>query len=226
MKEKYNKPIGIFILCIFLTVFTLKVKSCLANKISVVSNDDFLNIDNCFYDQDGKKIYLDEFEGQTILLVFWATWCSSCVSELASLDNLQKDFRKLPFKIIALSEDFQNIEVVKNHFEKHGIRYLGIYHDRQNNILRELGIAGLPTVFLIDAKGKRKLEFKGKVKWHDDEVRRIILSEIEGAPELPKNTFKIDSFITSPAKPNIDTNIDIRDEEKIKEEVNDEQISK
>ena len=41
------------------------------------------------------------------LLVFWATWCGSCISELPSLENLAKDFRKLPFKIIALSQDYQ-----------------------------------------------------------------------------------------------------------------------
>ena len=161
-----------------------------AEKLIVTKHDDFLDTDVNFFDANGNKVYLDQYEGNTILLVFWATWCGSCVGELPSLDNLQKDFRKLPFKIIAVSEDYQGVEVVKKYFSENEIRHLEIFHDYQNNLFRSLGIVGLPTAYLINAEGKVKYIFNGVVKWHDNEVRQMIIAQIDGNQVLPKNTFK------------------------------------
>ncbi len=161
-----------------------------SEKLIVTKHDDFIDTDTNFFDANGNKVYLDQYEGNTILLVFWATWCGSCVGELPSLDNLQKDFRKLPFKIIAVSEDYQGVEVVKKYFSENEIRHLEIFHDYQNNLFRSLSIVGLPTAYLINAEGKVKYIFNGVVKWHDNEVRQMIMAQIEGNQVLPKNTFK------------------------------------
>lgn len=169
--------------------------SARAEKLTITKFDDYLNMSGHFYDEDGNKIFLDEYEGETILLVFWATWCGNCVNDLTSLDNLQKDFRKLPFKVIALSEDFQNIDIVKKHFDRIQIRNLKIFHDRQNQIFRAFDIVGLPTSYLINSSGKLKLAFKGSVKWHDNEIRKMILNEIDGNYELPKNTYKVKNIV-------------------------------
>ena len=112
------------------------------------------------------------------------------MGELPSLDNLQKDFRKLPFKIIAVSEDYQGVEVVKKYFSENEIRHLEIFHDYQNNLFRSLAIVGVPTAYLINAEGKVKYIFNGVVKWHDNEVRQMIIAQIDGNQVLPKNTFK------------------------------------
>ncbi len=165
-----------------------------AEKLIVTKHDEFLDTDTNFFDSEGNKIYLDQYEGSTILLVFWATWCGSCVGELTSLDNLQKDFRKLPFKIIAVSEDYQGVEVVKKYFSENEIRHLEIFHDYQNKLFRALSIVGLPTAYLINAEGKIKYVFKGIVKWHDDDIRQMIFAQIEGNLQLPKNTFKSSSL--------------------------------
>ena len=101
-----------FILRIILLVMMLSVHSIVrAEKYSIDRHDRYLDSEVNFFDIQGNKVYLDQYEGTNILLVFWATWCGTCVSELPSLDNLQKDFRKLPFKIIAVSQDYQGIDI-------------------------------------------------------------------------------------------------------------------
>ena len=183
MNKRYLCLIGLVLLVAL--VHTVR-----AEKLIVTKHDEFLDTDTNFFDSEGNKVYLDQYEGSTILLVFWATWCGSCVSELPSLDNLQKDFRKLPFKIIAVSEDYQGVEVVKKYFSENEIRHLEIFHDYQNKLFRALSIVGLPTAYLINAEGKIKYIFNGVVKWHDNDVRQMILAQIEGNLPLPKNTFK------------------------------------
>ncbi len=175
---------------ILVVLLTLQSNLVLAEKLVVTKHDEFVDAENNIIGSEGNKVYLDQFEGSTILLVFWATWCGSCVNELPALDNLQKDFRKLPFKIVAVSEDYQGLEVVKKYFSDNEIRFLEAYHDPQNKLFRELSIVGLPTAYLINSDGKIKYIFNGSVKWQDDEIRRVVLAELSGHPVLPKNTYK------------------------------------
>lgn len=187
MRKVFSK---IIIWLISLNILLSIVPIAYAEKYSIDRHDRYLDSEVSFFDGDGNKVYLDQYEGTNILLVFWATWCGTCVSELPALDNLQKDFRKLPFKVIAVSQDYKGVEVVKSHFFAHEIRHLGVFHDYKNQLFRELDIVSLPTALFINADGKNKLVFKGRIKWHDDDVRNIILSEIGGNLELPKNTYK------------------------------------
>lgn len=175
---------------ILVVLLTMQSNLVLAEKLVVTKHDEFIEAESSIIGQEGEKVYLDQFEGNTILLVFWATWCGSCVNELPALDNLQKDFRKLPFKIVAVSEDYQGLEIVKKYFSDNEIRFLEAYHDPQNKLFRELSIVGLPTAYLINFDGKIKYIFNGSVKWQDDEIRRVLLAEISGHPVLPKNTYK------------------------------------
>lgn len=162
---------------------------CFGENATILRPESSFAPDNHFFNDAGEKVFLDQFEGKTILLCFWASWCESCVDEIPSLDILQKDFRKLPFEIVAVSEDYNGIEVAKNHFTKYGIRHLKLYHDYKNELFKEMSVVGLPTAFLIDREGKIKIIFKGIIKWHDDKIREMLLAEIDGNYILPKNSY-------------------------------------
>lgn len=188
---------------ISLNIILLISFSANADKYSIDKFDRYLDSEVNFFDGEGNKVFLDQYEGTNILLVFWATWCGTCISELPSLDNLQKDFRKLPFKIVAVSQDFRGMEAVKNHFFAHEIRHLETFHDQKNQLFRELSVSGLPTAFFINSAGKNKLVFRGRIKWHDDEIRSMILSEIGDNLEMPKNTYKFASLNRNVMQKNI-----------------------
>lgn len=187
MKKIFSK---IILWLISLNIIFSIVQIANAEKYSIERQDRYLDSEVGFFDGDGNKVYLDQYEGTNILLVFWATWCGTCISELPALDNLQKDFRKLPFKVIAVSQDYKGIEAVKDYFFAHELRHLGVFHDHKNQLFRELSVISLPTAFFINADGKNKLVFRGRIKWQDDNVRSMILSEIGENLELPKNTYK------------------------------------
>lgn len=143
-----------------------------------------------FFDDKGEKYSLDNFEGKTILLVFWATWCASCIKEMPDLDVLQKDFRKLPFAIIPVSQDYQGIEIIQKYYKDYDIRYLPIYHDFKNQLFKAFSIVGLPTAILINPDGKMLVSFVGTINWYDEEIRNIILSNIPGNHPEPKNSYR------------------------------------
>jgi len=207
-------------LSLFLVLFVYQ--SAIAAKLVITTHDKYVDTETPFFDSQGNKVFLDQYEGSTVLLVFWATWCGSCISEMPSLDNLQKDFRKLPFKVIAVSQDYQGLKVINKHFTENEIRHLEIFHDYQNKLFRALSIVGMPTAMLINADGKMKINFKGPVKWHDDKIRAMILTEMEGNLVTPKNTYKVVSLnkrvskrITTPEKNNVKQNKGKKNEIKV-----------
>ena len=179
---------------ISLSLILLLTQNSYAAKTSIIDQDVYTDTETNFFDGQGNKVFLDQYEGSTVLLVFWATWCGTCVSELPALDNLEKDFRKLPFKVIALSQDYQGVDVVIKYFAEHDIRHLEIFHDYQNQLFRSMSVIGLPTAFLINSNGKIKKLFKGRIKWYDDEVRAMLLGEIDGNPDTPKNSYQAPSL--------------------------------
>ncbi|MBP7190577.1 MAG: TlpA family protein disulfide reductase [Rickettsiaceae bacterium] len=146
------------------------------------------------FDNLGEKHFMEEYEGRTILLVFWASWCAPCVAEMTDLDLLQKDFRKLPFEVIAVSEDYLGVKVVEKFYAENEIRHLSIFHDYKNELFSAFGVVGMPTSFIITPDGKNVGMFKGVINWHNQDVRKILLSYIAGNPEEPKNSYKDNSL--------------------------------
>ncbi|NRB11169.1 MAG: TlpA family protein disulfide reductase [Rickettsiaceae bacterium] len=215
--KKFLLLISLFI------IFAAKLQVALALKTTISKPDELYAPDTAFFDENGNKIFLDQFEGKTIILVFWATWCGTCVDSMFSLDVLQKDFRKLPLEIIAVSEDFHGVEIVKKYFAENDIRHLKIYHDYQNKLFSASTASVLPTALILDPDGKVKAILKGPVKWHDSAIRNLILLEIPGNPETPKNSYKIPPLISQKT---INTNSKVNKETTKNEEQNDEQTDK
>lgn len=211
---KYSTKMFLYFisLCSFLIIYSAHA---IAENSTIIRPENSFVPDENFFDKEGNKVFLDQFEGKTILLSFWASWCGSCVDELPSLDILKKDFRNLPFEVVAVSEDFKGINAAEEHFNKYGIRHLKLYHDYQNSLFKSMSVVGLPTSFLIDPEGKIKVIFKGHTKWHEESVRNILLSEIDGNPAIPKNSYvttslnkKITSIQTEAEKKDDKKNID------------------
>lgn len=203
--------------------------SIATHSMALVKMLDLSNVPDSvfFFDEKEEKYSLDQFEGKTILLVFWATWCSACVTEMPELDILQKDFRKLPFAVIPVSQDYQGIEVAQKYYKDYDIRYLPLYHDFKNQLFKAFKVVGLPTAILINPDGKRLVSFVGAINWYDDEIRQVILSNIPGNHPEPKNSYQPQSLNQPVKKGSLKSPKPLPDaQEKQAEQVVEEQIEK
>ena len=159
-------------------------------KIRHYSKKIYAPNDVIFFDEDLKSLNLELYEGKSVLVVFWATWCFSCTSKMKDLDILKKDFRKLQFDILPISEDTKGLEVIKDFYNSHNIKHIPILLDDKNKLMRSMDINTLPTALLLDEDGRIIYEFIGSIDWRSDEVRELILSVIPGKPSMPRNTYK------------------------------------
>lgn len=143
-----------------------------------------------FLDSNLSKTSLENFGDKVVLLTFWANWCANCTKELLELDCLQKDFRKLPFVVVAIAQS-NNYETIKNFFKSYRLENIKPYYDAKAELFKAFEVVGLPSSYLIDKRGHIVAQFKGNVNWHTNESRDIILSYLEDDnDELPKNSYK------------------------------------
>ena len=151
-----------------------------ANSQSVVI-DEYLPSDIPdveFFDITGKGYNFERFEGNVLLLHFWATWCMNCTEEMKDLDQLQKSLRKESIIILPVSEDFKSLDVVKDFYKKHKLKNLLSFVDSNNELFGLFDSKNLPTSFIIDTEGKNVVRIVGAADWKSKEMIDLLKSYV------------------------------------------------
>lgn len=125
--------------------------------------------------EKGEERTLSGFRGKAVLLNVWATWCPPCREEMPSLDRLQRLKGGPDFEVVALSIDKDGANKVRPFFDEVGISSLQMYLDPSMTAMKTLGVVGLPTTLLIDAKGNELKRWVGPREWDVPEA----VTEIE-----------------------------------------------
>ncbi len=107
------------------------------------------------YDETGKAVQLQDFQGKPVVLNFWASWCGPCRSEMPHFDALQQKLAgKVHFLMVNVT-DGQREDVDKaTAFIKNNGYSFPIYFDKNLQAATAYSIYALPTTYFIDAQGK------------------------------------------------------------------------
>jgi thiol-disulfide isomerase/thioredoxin len=116
------------------------------------------------------------FRGKVVVLNLWATWCTPCVAELPMLDRLQQQLKDVDVVVVALSLDRGGPEAVKEFFQEHDIKHLGVYVDPTMRAQSDFRVIGLPTTILIDREGRDRGRIVGPAEWDDAKAVDLVLS--------------------------------------------------
>lgn len=127
-------------------------------------------------DMDENLYSLKDFQGKVLLINFWATWCPPCRREMPSMERLYQKMKD--------NDDFTVIAI--NQFESpdHVFAYMAdlgtdpsfpILFDRESRISEAYKVAGLPTTYLVDKKGKVRYRAIGGREFDHPEVEKLIL---------------------------------------------------
>ena len=111
--------------------------------------------DASFTTRDGATVQLADFKGQVVLVNFWATWCAPCVEEMPTLDGLQQALGGTAFQVLAVSEDRGGLSTVEPFLrDKLSLQALDIYLDSDGTLAQAFGLRGMPTTYLLNARGQ------------------------------------------------------------------------
>ena len=155
-----------------LVLFIILTTNVLANDISEIKNivihKDLKIYDNViFLDKKDKNINIEEFNGNLILLNFWATWCEPCKEEMPSLDRLQINKKLGNLKIFAINISKESSKKVDKFFKDLGIKNLEPYYDAPTTLAKTFSLRGVPTSILINKNGGEFARIIGSINFDD-----------------------------------------------------------
>lgn len=118
---------------------------------------------------DGKEFSRATLVGKPLLLVFWNTWCPNCMRELPGIDRLAEKLGPRGLTVLAVNTGINDTErKSRAYWEKSRYRFpTGFDHDFE--VGQAFRVRGVPTVYLVDAKGV--VRYKGAVIPGDMEKR-------------------------------------------------------
>ena len=152
----------------FLILFTFLVSNTLADDLPKIKNmvihKDLKTYDNViFLDQKDQKISIKDFNGNLVLLNFWATWCEPCKKEMPSLDRLQNNSELNNIKVFAINISQESLRKINNFFQELNIEYLDPYFDAPTTLAKTLSLRGVPTTILFNVEGKEFARIIGSI---------------------------------------------------------------
>lgn len=116
---------------------------------------------------DGKAISLDSFRGKPVLMDFWATWCSPCVTALPKLGKIYEEAKDKGLVLILVDLD-EEAKTATDFLAKKGYTWPDFHDDGE--VEKLMGSSGIPREVLIDAQGK--IVYDGEMD--EDELRTEI----------------------------------------------------
>lgn len=103
----------------------------------------------------GKTVDLKTFAGRVVLLHYWATWCEPCKADMAILRDLLAKYGRGGFSIVGINVD-NDRQLAVDYLKKERILWANIHEPGglESRPANELGVLTLPTMLLLDKKGR------------------------------------------------------------------------
>ncbi|MDO5612396.1 MAG: TlpA disulfide reductase family protein [Paracoccus sp. (in: a-proteobacteria)] len=130
--------------------------------------------DATFGDLDGGEHQLSDWQGQALLVNFWATWCAPCREEMPSLDALQQEMGGDDFQVLTIAAGRNPPEAMRKFFAETGIETLPLLTDPRMELARAMGVVGLPVTVLIDREGREVARLNGEADWASDAALEVV----------------------------------------------------
>ncbi|MHB0974356.1 MAG: TlpA family protein disulfide reductase [Thiobacillus sp.] len=105
-------------------------------------------------DIDGATHDLAQLRGRVVLVNFWATWCPPCRREMPSMERLSQALKGEAFSVLAVDvgEDADTIEAFTGQLDT--MPTFPILLDSRSRVMQAWKVAGLPTTYLVDRRGR------------------------------------------------------------------------
>ena len=106
-----------------------------------------------FFNSERKKVSLNEFNSNLVIINFWATWCAPCKKEMPHLNRLKAKNVFKDIEIIPINIADEKLEKSIKFFEDLNINNLEIFYGSSIDLAREFKLRGIPTTIFIDKEG-------------------------------------------------------------------------
>lgn len=133
-------------------------------------------VDFEYRDVEGNYKSLEDFEGQTVLLTFWASWCANCAYQKSYLREAYEQYSDEDFEIVAISIDEQK-QAWEAHVRQENFPWVDLFAGDgfQQDTFMRYRAGSIPFYVLINPDGT--IEGVNNVRPSldlDDELERLL----------------------------------------------------
>lgn len=111
---------------------------------------------------DGSEVRIGSGQPATLVAVF-ATWCTTCRGEFATLDSLRTALAPRGVRVVALSVDEADDAHVRRFAQQRGTA-VPVARDRSGAVGRTFGTVGVPESYLVDTTGTVRWRAQGDLR--------------------------------------------------------------
>lgn len=123
-------------------------------------------IPNFTWEENGKKMSMNDLKGKTVLINLWATWCAPCKKEIPDLIAINNELKDKNFAMLGI-QIFQRSgqQSLDDFLKTTPLSYTVL--DGNQELVEAFAIAigsqieGIPTTIIIDGEGKVMENFVG-----------------------------------------------------------------
>lgn len=175
LKKTILKSISLCLVSVFLVTSyaTADELPPLSHKLDPIRNT--LNAPEIkLQDMNDKIINLEDYEGKTVVVNFWATWCRPCRKEMPSLERLYNSTKDKNVEVIAvdMGEDKESVAAFLSTLDPKPT--FKVLLDKESSLSIAWGIQGLPTTYIINPKGEITYRARGGREFDHPEIIKTV----------------------------------------------------
>ena len=124
-------------------------------------------------DTTGQTQTIQHFSGKPAVIHFWATWCSSCLTELPQLIDTANEMQAQGLSFIFIAADSH--AATRDYLHAQALD-AEVLIDQYGKAMREYRVQALPTSVFIDANGNITESRRGRLDWDSPTLRSKLRS--------------------------------------------------
>ena len=107
----------------------------------------------------GKDVSLAQYQGQVVMINFWASWCGPCRQEMPLLESIYKKYNKLGFTLLGVNVE-PDSKAADDWLKATPVSF-PILYDKDSKVSKLYDVDGMPSTVIIDRTGKLRVLHRG-----------------------------------------------------------------
>jgi cytochrome c biogenesis protein CcmG/thiol:disulfide interchange protein DsbE len=112
--------------------------------------------------EDSTKFDIHSLKGKKVIISFYASWCPNCIEELKVLNTIKNE-KLSDIEILAITDESMDKLISFKNKKQYPFTFLKL-----NASFPEIGIASIPTTYLLNTKGEIVYNKVGYIEWDDE----------------------------------------------------------
>lgn len=112
---------------------------------------------------EGEEVSLSDFEGQSVVINFWASWCPPCRDEAPMLNDFHAEAEESGDVALLGVAVWDDEDDSRSFMRQYNLSFTNL-SDENGSVLIDYGVYGIPETYFIDPDGNLVGKYRGPLE--------------------------------------------------------------